>query len=98
MFFEEIVENYAKAELLEFREIDSDGVGTLRAVPAGDIGRDRLPIGDDPIDHAGTYMLLDGAEMVCEGVARGFAGLSHEIGNINARGFGFGNGIGDFRN
>ena len=35
--------------------------------------------------------------MIGEGVAGGFAGLGHEIGDVHARGFGFGDGSGDFR-
>ena len=97
MFLEEIVEDDAEAELLEFGEIDGNGLGTLCAVSASDIGRNGLPVGDDPIDHSRTYVLLDGAEMVRECVAGSFAGLGHEIGNVHARSFGFGDGVGDFR-
>ena len=42
-------------------------------------------------------MLLDGAKMIRERVAGGFAGLGHQIGDVDARGFGFGDGAGDFR-
>ena len=52
VFLEEIIEDNAEAELLEFREIDYHRFGALRAIAASDIGRDRLPVGDDPIDHA----------------------------------------------
>ena len=38
VFFEEIVEDDAEAELLERREIDGDGLGALGAVAAGDFG------------------------------------------------------------
>ena len=98
VFLEEIVEDDAEAELLERREIDGHGLGALGAVAPGDIGRDGLAIGDDPIDDAGLDVILDGAQMICERVAGSFAGLGHEIGDIDARGFGFGDGAGDFRN
>src|SRR5713226_2029792 len=98
VFFEEIVEDDAEAKLLEVREIDDHGFGALRAITACDIGRDGLPIGNDPIDHSVRNVLLDRAQMIREGVAGGFAGLGHEIGHVHARGLGFGNGIGDFRN
>ena len=97
MFFEEIIEDSAEAELLERGEIDGDGLGALGAVTASDIGRNRLPIGDYPINHPRTYVLLDSTKMVRESVAGSFAGLGHEIGDIDARCFGFGNGTGDFR-
>ena len=51
VFLEEIIEDDAEAELLEVREIDGDWFGTLRTITASDIGRDGLPIGDDPINH-----------------------------------------------
>ena len=35
---------------------------------------------------------LDGAKMVGEGVARSLAGLGHEIGDVDAGSFGFGDG------
>ena len=97
MFFEEVIEDDAEAELLEVREIDDHRLGALRTITASDIGGNKLPVGDDPIDHAIRNVFLDRAQMIREGVAGGFAGLGHEIGDIDARCFGFGDGIGDFR-
>ena len=97
VFLEEIVEDDAEAEFLEGGKIDGHGLGTLRAVTPGHIGRDGLAIGDDPIDDAARNVFLDGAEMIAEGVAGGFAGLGHQIGDVDARSFGISNGAGDFR-
>jgi hypothetical protein len=97
VFFEEVVEDDAETELLERREIDGHGLGALRAVATGDVGRDGLAIGNDPIDDAGLDVILDGTQMIGERVAGSFAGLGHEIGDVDARGFGFGDGGGDFR-
>jgi len=97
VFLEEIVEDDAEAEFLEGGKIDGHGFGALRAVTPGHIGRDGLAIGNDPIDDAAGDVLLDGAEMIAEGVAGGFAGLRHQIGDVDARSFGIGDGGGDFR-
>jgi hypothetical protein len=98
VFLEEIVQNDAEAKFLEGGEVNGHGFGALGAVTAGDIGGDGLAIGNDPINDAVADVGLDGAEMVGKGIAGGFAGLGHEIGNVDARGFGFGDGAGNFRN
>jgi len=74
MLLEEIVEDDAEAELLESREIDGDRFGALSAIAPGYIGRDGAAISDDPIDNAMRDVLLNGAQMVREGVTGGFAG------------------------
>jgi len=96
VFLEEVVEDDAEAELLEGGEIDGHGFGALGAVAAGHVGGDGLAIGDDPIDDAAGDVFLDGAEMVGEGVAGGFTWLGHEIGDVDAGSFGFGDGGGNF--
>src|SRR5882762_11689016 len=73
VFLEEIVEDDAEAELLERGKIDGHRFGALGAVAPGHIGRDGLAIGDDPIDDAVRNVFLDGAKMVGESVAGGFA-------------------------
>src|SRR5882762_4364833 len=98
VFLEEIVEDDAEAEFLEGGKIDGHRLRALCAVTPGHIGRDGLTIGDDPIDDAARNVFLDGAEMIAEGVAGGFAGLGHQIGDVDARSFGIGDGAGDFRN
>ena len=97
VLLEEIIKDDAKAELLEGGKIDGHRFGALRAVTAGHIGRDGLAIGDHPIDDAVRDVLLNGAKMVGEGVAGGFAGLGHQIGDVDARSLGLGDGAGDFR-
>src|SRR6266403_2627985 len=98
MLLEEIVEDDAEAELLESREIDGDRFGALSAIAPGYIGRDGAAISDDPIDNAMRDVLLNGAQMVREGVTGGFAGLRHQVGDIHARGARFGDSAGNFRN
>src|SRR6266478_4296860 len=82
VFLEKIVEDDAEAELLEGWEIDGHRFGALGAVATSHIGRDGFE---------------DGAEMIGKGVAGGFAGLGHQIGDVHAWSFGFGDGAGDFR-
>ena len=77
VFFKEIIEDDAVAELLEGGEVDGHGFGALGAIAAGHFRRHRLAIGDDPIDDAAGDVFLDGAKMVGEGVPGGFAGLGH---------------------
>src|SRR5216683_6731543 len=92
VFLEEVIEDDAEAELLEGGEVDGHRFGTLGAVAAGHVGRDGLAIGDDPIDDAGRDVFEDGAEMIGKGVAGGFAGLGHQIGDVDAGGPGLGDG------
>jgi len=96
VFFEEVVEDDAEAELLEGGQIDGHRFGALGAIAAGHVGRDGLAIGDNPIDDAAGDVFLDGAEMVGKGVAGGLAGLGHQIGDVDARSFRFCDGGGNF--
>jgi len=97
VLIEQIVQNDAIAELLQVRDIDHDGLGALGTIPFGDFWGDLLAIGDDPIDDAAGSMALNGAEMIGQSVAGGFARLGHEIRDVDARRLGFGYGAGDFR-
>ncbi len=98
VLLEKIVEDDAVAEFLEGGEIDDHGFGALGAVAAGDLWRNGLAIGDHPIDDAVADVLLDSAEMIGERVAGSFTGLGHQIGDVDARRLGFGDGAGDFWN
>ncbi len=97
VFLEEIIEDDAEAELLERGEVDSNGFGALRAITTGHVGRNGLAIGNDEVDDALRDVLLDSAKMIGKGVASGFAGLGHQVGDVDARGLGFGDGGGNFR-
>src|SRR5205823_11504330 len=97
VLLEEIVEDDSETELLKRLKIDSYGFRALRAIAAGHVGRNGLAIGNDEIDDALRDVLLDGAKMIGEGVAGGFAGLGHQVGDVDARGLGFGDGGGNFR-
>src|SRR5260370_6229128 len=97
VLFEEIVEDDAEAEILEGGKIEEYGFGALRAVAAGHVGRDGLAVGDDPIDDAARDVFLNRAEMIGEGIAGGFAGLGHQVGDVDARRIGLGDGAGNFR-
>src|SRR6267378_6498022 len=97
VLFEEIVQNDAISELLQVRDIDDHGLSALGTITLGDFRGDRLAIGDDPVDEAARSVLLNGSEMIGQRVTGSFARLSHEIGDVDARCFGFGDGAGDFR-
>jgi len=79
------------------RKPSSWSAGRSTATGSAPVGRHGLAIGNDEIDDALRDVLLDGAKMIGEGVAGGFAGLGHQIGDIDARGFGLGDGGGNFR-
>jgi hypothetical protein len=98
MFFDEVVEDDAVAEFLEGVEIDRNGLGALSAVALGDFARDGLAIGDHPVDDAAGAVLANRFEVIGERVAGGFAGLRHEIGDVDTRGFRIGDGVSDFGN
>ena len=97
VFFEEIVENEFDLELEDLFGINEDGLGALGAITASDVGRNGLAIGDNPVNDTLVDMALNGAQMLTESVVCGFARLGHQIGDIDAWGFGAGNGLGNFR-
>jgi len=97
VFFKEIVEQELDLELNEPIGVHHDRFCALSTITPRHFGSDRLTIGDNPIDDAFTHVLLDGAQMLTESVVRGFAGLSHEVGDIDARGFGAGDGLSNLR-
>jgi len=98
VLFEEIVENEFDFELEDLFGINEDGLGALGAITARDVRGDKLAIGNNRVDDTLANVVLDGAQMLTESVACGFARLGHEISNIDARGFGTRNGLGNFRN
>jgi hypothetical protein len=98
VFLEKIAFDQPNFEFKSLVAIDANGCGTFREVTASDFWGDRLAIGDDGIHDAAACVGLDGAKMVAERVARGFAGLGHKVGNINAGSSGAGNGVSNLRN
>ncbi len=96
VFFDEVVEDDAVPEFLEGVEVDGDRLSALGVIALGDFARDSLAVGDDPVDDAAGGVLADCFEMIGEGVAGGFAGLRHEIGDVDARCLRIGDGVGDF--
>jgi len=98
VFFQEIVEHKLDLALEYFFGVNDHGLGALGAIAACNIRGDGLAIGNNPVDDAIVHMELNGAQMLTQRVVSGFAGLGHEIGDIDARRFGAGNGLGNFRN
>ena len=98
VLFKKVIEDGAEAKLIQLGEIDDDWLGALGAVALGNFGGDWLTIGDDPIDDAAWRVPLDYAEMIGKRVTGGFAGLGHEVGDINARGLRMSDGPRDLGN
>ena len=96
VLLEKVVEDDAVAKFLERVKVDRYRLRALGAVTPGDIARDRLAIGDNPVDDAARGVLADCFEVVSERVSSGFARLGHEIGDVDAGGFGSSDGAGDF--
>lgn len=97
VFFQEIVGKKTNLPFEDFVAIDNNGLGALGAIAAAHIPGNAFAIGDNRVDDAAGNVVIDGAEMVAEGVASGLAGLSHEVGNVGARGLGAKDGPCDFR-
>ena len=64
VLLEEVIENNAGAEFLENREIDGHRRGAFRAVAARHFRRDRLAVGDHPINHTGWHVFLNSTDVV----------------------------------
>src|SRR5712692_9128373 len=97
VFFKEIVEDHPETELFHFELVDDHGLGALRAVFPGDVGRYGLAICDNAVDKAAGDMMLDGAEMIGKSIARCLSRLGHEVRDVYARGFRTCDGLGYFR-
>ena len=98
MLFEKIVEDDAIAKFLEGVKVDRYRLGALGTIAPGNVTGDGLAIGDDPVDDAARGVLPDRLKVIGKSVSCGFAGLCHEVGDIDARCFGGGDGVGDFGN
>ncbi len=97
MLLEKIVEQEFDLELGEPISVHHDGLCPLSTITAGDFRGHRLAVGDNPIDDALADMPLNRAQVFTESVMRGFTGLRHQIGDVDARGLGARNGVGNFR-
>lgn len=98
VFFKEVVGIEADFSLDGFVAVYDDGFGAFCAVTAGNIGGNGFAIGDDGVNDAAGDVVVDGTEMVAERIARGLAGLGHEIRNVYSGRFGADDRAGDFRN
>jgi len=93
VLFDEVAGNEANFQLQDFVAIEQHWFGTLSAITAGDFRRDRLEIGDDGVNDAGGDVMVDGTKMIAESVMSGFAGLGHEIGDVDAGSSGASDGV-----
>ena len=96
VFLEEIAGEQFDVELRDIFSVELDLFGTFRAVTAGDFGGDGFAIGDDVIDEIFADVILNGPDVLAERVVSGFAGLGHEISDVDARSFGASDGAGNF--
>jgi hypothetical protein len=97
VFFEEIIKEEFDFHFSDVFDVDGDLRGALRAVAAGHFGGNAATIGDNVIDDALANVFVNGAKMLAEWVVGGFAGLGHEIGDVDAGRFGARDGVGNFR-
>ena len=73
VFFEQVVGHKLDLQFSNAFGIDANRLGTLRAVTLGNFQGDRSDISNNGIDHALLHVILDGANVLAEGVAVGFA-------------------------
>lgn len=88
MFQGEIAGNQTNVQLQNIFAIENNGLGALSTVTKRDFRGNGLAIGYDGVDNTTADVVNDGAEMIAEGVVGSFAWLGHEVGDVNARGFG----------
>lgn len=98
MLFQHIVEDDAVTQLLQLTQIHSNRLCALRAVTLSDFWRNRLAVGDHPIDYSTARMLPDDAKVIGKRISGSFTRLSHQIGDVDSNRFGFGNRLGNFGN
>lgn len=96
--FQEIIRDALQAHALQFGMIDEDRLSTLRPVSPQNFGSERLIIEDDAINNLSARVLTNGPDVVTECVTKRFAGLRHQVGDVDARRTGPFDGLGDTRN
>ena len=74
---EQIIENNAATQFMELRKINRHRFGALRTIAPRNFRGDRLAIGDHVVDQLARAVNLNGAKMIGQRVAGGFAGLGH---------------------
>ena len=77
--------------------IEADLFGAFGAVATGNVEGDGFAVGDDVVDEIFPDVILDSANVFAKAVMGGFAGLGHEIGDIDAGNMGASDSPGDFR-
>ena len=97
VFLKEIAGEQLDAKAGDLLRIETNLLGTFSAIAARDFGGDGLAIGDDIVNEVLADVILNGANVFAECVVSGFAGLGHEIGDVNAGSFRTSNSVGNFR-
>ena len=95
VFFQEIGSKQVNIPVEDLFAVEGNRFGAFGEVTRSDAGGDRFAIGDDSFNDAAGNVFLDGADMVAERVAGGFAWLGHEVGNVNAWSFRTDDGVSD---
>jgi len=93
--FEKIAKDEADFHFADFVVIEEDRFGTFGTVTAGELWGDGFAIGDNDVNEAAADVGLDGPKMIAESVVSGFAGLGHEVGDVDAGSFGAGDSVGN---
>jgi hypothetical protein len=83
---QEISRNVAQPHLGQFPERGIDRLGALDFVPLPHSLRYGRPIDHYEVKEPGLRMFVDRPHMIGDRVMLGFAGLSHQIGNVDSRG------------
>lgn len=95
MLFEEFVHDAFEAEALDGFNVIFHGLGALLAIALDDGAARHAMIQDHPIENLLLGVFEDRADVIGGGEMRSFAGLGHEIADVDAFGAGSGDGFGD---
>ena len=95
VLFEEFIHDAFEAEALEDFDVIFHGQGVLFAIAIKDGTAGHAIIQDHPIENLLLSVLEDGADVVRRFEFRSFAGLRHQIADIDAFGARIGDRVGD---
>src|ERR1700722_2614297 len=95
---QKIAGNVTNSHPLKFGKRRLDWLGALSSIPSQERRPDRLPIDDDKIKNVAPGVIVNGPDVIGNGIVLGFAGLGHQIRDVNAGGARSGDGVHNFFN
>src|SRR5690348_12605099 len=81
---EQIARNATRASALDFCRIENDRLGTLRFVTARNVPGNGAAVHNNGVNELTAGVLFNGFDVIAQGKATRFAGLGHQIRDVNA--------------